>query len=494
MNHRNKSEQNSILCSRARSQPRSLRAIGRSFAFAAALVVVSFTSPAHLLFRVSTIDQPASAQPASAQPAQQLSDSHQAIPSTAAEALRRLTFSYRSGPIAERLTFTLDDEPLRADLDRSVLVRVFTGVSPTRLDRIVRIDLPDLGVYAVARRVVATRPSDPSRFIEWSIDGSPTLAVLESILPPLAIPQLAFALGDDTIARPTPFGTVDSWALKAPAQPDQSTLVRLVGTGATTITELVFDAVTDRLTEFTIRPAPGRPGTTVHARCETIAPGLVKSWTLSVEGRRRAQTFDELHTPPSELRVGDVLPEMSFQDRQQTRWSLSDSFASAKDTDLGLMLLFRPTPAGDAAITRDVAAGLHAMQQVWRRSVLRSAERQSEPVGRETPDSKLLFARGVAVFDLEVFTRDRLERLHGTWAASVTAATSTPKPDVRPPPDVASLLWTPTGASSLDRLAPDVLAVLLVIGADRTIRALVRLDGRASDEAALNAELETAVQ
>lgn len=485
MNHRTEIEQRSSVRSPERPQPRVLLGNRRSFTFAAALAALSFTSPAHASLCVSATDQPTSPQPAIP-----ISVSHQTIPPTATEALRRLTASYRSGPFAERVTLTLNDEPPAADLDRAVLVRVFAGVSPTRQERAVRIDLPDLLLYAIAGRIVATRPSDPTGFVEWPIEGPPTLAALESILPPLALPQLALALGDDALTRPTPFGAVDSWELRAPTSPEPSTLVRLIGTGSSTITELVFDAITDRITEYTIKPAPGRPGTTVHARCDTIAPGPVKSWIVSVDGRRQVRTIDELHTPPSELKVGDVLPALSFQDRQQARWSLADSLAGAKETDLGLLLLFRPTPNGDGPITPDVAAGFNALQHAWRKSVLKNAERQSGPLNRETPDSKLLFARGVAVFDLEAFTRDRLERLHGTWAASATSTTSDPKPAVRPPPDVASLLWTPTGTSSLDRLAPDARAVLLVIGADRTIRALVRLDGRASDEAAINAELD----
>lgn len=416
--------------------------------------------------------------------------SHQAVPPTASEALRRLRGSYRSSVIAERVSIsTNEEEAARGDPARTVVVRIFAGVAPNRVDRVLRVDLPDLVIYAISGRVIVTRPSDPTGYVEWLIEGPPTLAALDALLPPLALPQLALAIGDESVTRPTPFGNTESWELKPAGGPEEELAVHLLGTGPEVMTELVFDALADRLAEFTIRSAPGRSGVAVHARCEAIDAGAVRSWAMSPEGRTRVASIAELRAPPSELRVGDVLADLSFQDGQQVGWSLAGATAGARDDDLAVVLLFRPLPEGGGEISPDVAAGIRAMQRCWRQSTLRRAERESREGGPALP--RLLLARGVAVFELEAFTREKLARLHSSWTEAVA---SDAKPDVRPPPGASSLLWTPTGVSSLDRLAPDSRGVLLVIGADRTIRAVVRLDGRARDDATVNAELDEAVK
>lgn len=413
--------------------------------------------------------------------------SHELIPTTAAEALRRLRTAYRGGSIAERVTFTINDDAPE-DAGRSVVVRVRSGASADFSDRCIRLELPDLVFFAVHDRAVAIRPSDPTGCIEWPSAGPPTPSLLASVLPPLALPQIALAFGEDGVSQPTPFGSVDAWEIKPVSSNTSGTLVRLVGVGPEATTELVFDAMTDRLTEFTIKPAAGQAGAIVRGRCESVAPGPVKSWAIGVEGRRKCRTFDELRVPPAELKVGDTLADLSVQDRVQNRWSLADNLANGRGVDVGLLLLFRPDPSGDGAITSDVKLGLRAMERCWRLAALQRAQRDESSANPEIPGIAL--ARGVAVFELQAFTLERLERLHGSWGESTLAGGPQSPSSVRPPPDLSSLLWTPTGVSTLDRLAPDARVLLIVLGSDRKIRALVRLDGRSNDPASVDAELE----
>lgn len=420
------------------------------------------------------------------QPQQPERPTHQILPANASQAVSRLRASYRSGAVAQRVTFLLNDEDAApGNAERSVVVRIFAGVSPAAADRAVRIDFPDMVVHCSAGRMVVTRPSDPSGYAEWPIDETPIVPMLERVLPPLALPQLALAFGDPDFARPTPFGDVASWRLEPVPGVEAEVLTRLIGTGNDATTELVFDGVTDRLSAFTIKPVPGRAGVEVRARCEAVDPGPRSSWAIGLDGRTRVASIADLRTTVSELGVGDVLSDLSFQDRHDVRWSLGAAMAGAVDPDVGVLLLFRPDPGSDGGISPDVAAGIAALQTCWRRSVLRDAERESG--GTNSVRSRLVLGRGVAVFRLEAFAREGLERLFVSWADE---AESQSKHGVRTLPGAQGLLWAPTGVSSIDRIAPDSRAVLVVVRADRTIRAIVRLDGRGAEPAAITAELD----
>ena len=189
----------------------------------------------------------------------------------------------------------------------------------------------------------------------------------------------------------------------------------------------------------------------VSIKAEPIDPGNPAEWGLDLSGRHRVASAAELaqHTDvvsTERTAVGDDAPTLLLLAIDMTPWILS-----ARDDGAVAIVLCR-------AQTPGAAAGFGAALDV--------SEDADAPHGY----SPILAVCG------EPFTgqfMDHLRELRRTWGRRV--------------------MWTVSQETTIDLFAPDQNAVLVVIDAFDTVRAIIPLDGRGAEETEIAQEIRAAL-
>jgi hypothetical protein len=397
-------------------------------------------------------------------------DTPQTLPITPDVVLGDFRAAYRKEPVADevRVTLRTTSGPVRSD---RVVIRVdAAGVRTDDGPRSVLLTLGPLSIWLGDGRVVATHEAEPgAAFIRELPGPGKTIepASLRDILPPIPLPQLA-ALAPDPAAleEPTPYTPRVTWtgaSLDADARPPTATVTGSFAGGPVTMT---IDGESGRLISFRADTTGPDGPVTLELSSKPVDPGTPATWKIDTAGREVVTKLPELRTGrvPPVLKVGDAVPDVALLGPDLSSWSLHDALASAarehpsEPAPPAVLILFRADRVGPQAMTdaKSAAAALRA---------LKSAE----------PSPRFVSRAGV-VIDLGEFSRDRFQSLRRQWSEDA-------------PPEAPDLLWASSAAQTIDRFSKEAAAVAAVVAPDRTLRAVVVLDGNADAAAALGAAL-----
>ena len=193
-------------------------------------------------------------------------------------------------------------------------------------------------------------------------------------------------------------------------------------------------------------------GRGVRLSVEPIEPGEANDWLPDLVGRRRVGDVTALTAPAplahrSKVRVGDDAPTLLLLSLDMRPWTLS-----ARESGATAIVLSRAQTAG-------AAAGFGAALDV--------AEDTDAPLGF----SPVLGVCGEPFAGSAV---DHLEELQRRWGDEVK--------------------WTVSQETTIDRFAPESAAVLVVVDALDTVRAIIPLDGRGAEQAAIADEIRAALR
>jgi hypothetical protein len=381
--------------------------------------------------------------------------------------------AYRKGPAADEVQVVVRPNGGTPRADRIVVRIDAAGVRADEGPRSVLLELGPLRVWLGAGRMEATHESEPGLCHVREVPDLFAPGSLSVVLPPLPLPQLA-AISPDIAAMdsPTPYTVGVRWSgatLDADARPPIATVVGQTDAGSVT---LCMNGQTGRLTRF----SADVPGGTIELICRSIDPGDPRRWPISIEGHERVSTLGELRTgrAPAELPIGRPVPDIALLGPDLAAWSLHEALRSAalerpQDPTLhAVLILFRAhdDPVRAAAVWTDVRPALEAVRTLVAPS--------SGPPTR-------VMARSAVVMDLGAFSRERFQRLRREWTAAI--------PDVRRTIPADELLWAADASQTIDRFARGADAVAAVIAGDRTLRGVVRLDGRGADAEGVLREL-----
>lgn len=370
--------------------------------------------------------------------------------------------AYLEAPTAEELTVVLRPNGLSAAASGARRERYITRLDPgpaggPRPARAV-IELGSLKAFLEHGAVTVTHEADPGAAMVTAVPGPPSPAALAAVLPPVPWPQLALVdESDPDFTNPTPYTRGVRWldALLDPStNPPTATVTGRSQTGPITMT---IHAETGRLLRLSAQIAADPP-TMLDISVTPVDAVDPAAWGLPADGRQQVGSLNQLGSRTRALvRPGDLAPEITLLGPDLEQWSLSAAMIATERPRAVAVLLFRlPDEASELAdVLDDAAVG---------RDALRAAA--------SGPD-ELSSAAG-AVMNLGSFTRGGFETLAREWAALREPARL----------GVDELRWTSSAQQTIDRLAPGSNAVLVVVGADRRVRAVVRLDGLADDDAA----------
>lgn len=377
--------------------------------------------------------------------------------------------AYRTAPVADEVLVAIRSSNGQVRSERIVVRIDAAGVRPDEGPRRVLLELGALRIGLAEGRLVATHTAEPALVFIHEFSGPIGPDAIERAIPPLPVPHLAIA-GPDSEALRTPLAYAssvrwDSADLHAQVNPPVATLRGSRDEGPVTLT---IHGETGRLLQFSA-DMPGAGGPVVlELTCRALPPGDPAGWIPSTQGREVVGTLMELRTGRvrPELTPGQPAPDLALLGPDLAAWSLHEALASgARERPgatgpSGVVILFRP--AGDAM--SDARTCADAVRELVE------------------GDGRRLVGRAAVVMDLGAFSRERFQQLRAQWAAGAGR-----------PGGADDLLWASSAADSLDRLARDAGAAALIVGPDRAIRAIIRLDGRAGDATGVLEELRAAL-
>jgi hypothetical protein len=394
-------------------------------------------------------------------------DTPQPLPITPDIVLGDFRAAYRKEPVADEVRVTLRTPAGLVRSDRVVIRVDAAGVRTDDGPRAVLLTLGPLSIWLGEGKVVSTHESEPGAAFVREVKGPIEPAALRDILPPIPLPQLA-ALAPDPAAldEPTPYTPRVTWtgaSLDADARPPTATVTGSFAGGPVTMT---IDGESGRLVSFRADTTGPDGPVTLELTAKPVDPGTPATWKIETAGREVVTKLAELRTGrvPPVLKVGDAVPDVALLGPDLSSWSLHEALASAAREQPGepappaVLILFRADRVGPQAMTdaKSAAAALRG---------LKSAD----------PPARFASRAGV-VIDLGEFSRDRFQSLRRQWSEGA-------------PEGVPDLLWASSAAQTIDRFSKEAAALAAVVAPDRTLRAVVVLDGIVDVAGALGAAL-----
>ncbi|MCG3123124.1 MAG: hypothetical protein GIKADHBN_01533 [Phycisphaerales bacterium] len=430
---------------------------------------------------------------------------------------RNVIAAYRNGPIAERVRVGIitprprkpTDPTDTADADRLALESflreggpdaderrgvIFFRSAPTPTgDRLIRLEMGDLRVFAETGMIAAIRQSVPGGIVVRVFDGPVTTRQFAELMPPLMLPQLAMSL-----ARPDePFDLLPGlpaieWELAQRIRDGSQTRLQLRGTTASARgehrVEIAVDEASFRFVRVKVTAPPDQPidpktgepvdgDVVLELFITPIDPGDPAQWRLATDGRIAVGAIEELRSAPpapaiagpATLKPGDRLPQLHLCNARTEAWASDKSSAAMlagivpeDATSFRAALLFFSPPADAPARQRLAKA----------RAILESAARDAT-AGRkqETPSDApaepghspppIVKAGGVALLEYDGFDAARLAVLR-EWTA-------------RAAPDAAdtTLVCSPAGPGVLARFVDPPAPVIVIIDESLVIRSVI---------------------
>jgi hypothetical protein len=373
-----------------------------------------------------------------------------------------------------------------------ITVKIKTPQGSERTDRMtVRLDggadgrprrlMLEMGTLRIALadgHLVAANTSAPSKCYKRDYAGPLNAEVVRAVLPPLPLPELDL-LGEGlaVLRNPTPYTPGVSWtsATAMPsARPPTMTLAGSFPSGTVSLTAMVNSARLVRLTGV-IKARDGE--TTLDLAFRPVEPGDPATWTVGTEGCEAVGSLAELRPPArpvGPIQPGQPVPEMAFTKPDMTAWTLSGALDAGRPLAL---VLYR----GGGTPERSTAAATDARSAL---SLLR-ALRQGRPLPGETetpPPLEFSTAAAIAI-ELGEFSPAKWEESQRGWGAITRART--PASAI----EADDLMWASSAAQTIERFVPGANAVAVVINPDRSLKGVVKLDGRAAEGEAVGSEL-----
>lgn len=384
------------------------------------------------------------------------------------ETIARVRSAYRDGPTAERVVVRVTARSGRSSGSR-VAVRLSGGESPS-----VRLDLGDLQVFAGEGVIRAAHRAESRLYAEWPLDGPLDLARLSRRLPPILLPQLSIALGNDpSLSRPfAPLPSVLWERVEAGNRTGAAGRVTLHGSGPGIRARLTLDVRTGRLWRAVAELDEPADVARVELHCTPLDPGDPASWRIPTLDRERVEDLTLLRPRPAEINPGDPVGDLRLFDADLARWS------PPPDARAVVLLAFRRSNgmAGGADTQADVEAGLLALAPLAREW------NQTIPGG--------LGCRAVAVYDADAFDRESFAALDALWSPAVSLATD----GIRA--ETGYVLWSGGGARWMARFRPGYHSALIVLKPGEgglILAAAIPLDGRSEDPEGITEELRAAL-
>ncbi|MDX2117462.1 MAG: hypothetical protein SFY96_04690 [Planctomycetota bacterium] len=402
---------------------------------------------------------------------------------TAQDAIKLLVDAYRRGPVADRVqvrvvSFAPADpaKPAEKTTDKpgterraTVVLRVDRGDAAGFRPRQLRLELGSLLLHADHSMLLAISRLEPRSCFETELARGLRPQELAAVIPPLPLPQIALALGDDSaLADPLPYVRNVTWSGVESKQLAGKPVYVVKGTSRSGEVSITLDQVSGRLRQMSadVLAAGSEGRIRVELVVNQIDPGDPNGWTLSSADRERVAALDLLGPRAGDLTVGQKFPSLPILDAALAPFTPADVLGTANPPGALVLVAFRPSADTDEArlILADAKAGIGALQGL----AIKSAKGIAP-----------LAVRPLAVLEGEEIAVDRLAAWHARWDA-VDQKTLGQR--------FGSMLSTSSSGIALDRFGPGLAAALIIIGGDQRVLGVVPLDGRADDERTIRRE------
>lgn len=422
---------------------------------------------------------PAAAQPEAApSPAPASDAAPEADPQEAAQTkdqvgavLAKARECYRKGQTAERVSLRVS-WPDGRDARSTVTFLFDNGVPDLGWSHRLRLELGRLTVYADDKNLAVVNSQDPGTVFTAVLPEGLTLTALRGVLPPIPLPQLAWALED----------------AKTPIDPGAP----IPGAGPITWSPLTTES---RTHVMTFRgEAPGGPvslsidstgqlvamsgpygpkGAQDYARLDIDVSRIpaaeippLDQWAVTTAGRVPVGFLAELKGKPPEFVTGDRMPALSLMNADMSAASLQDLLTPRQEGPLpstrpnfGALIIYRVQGSAPPA---GALAGIRAINELRSQVAARWQDVSKRP---------RLMPLVVPCLDLQECTRARLAEVDQGWAGGSPGRA-----------------YSPTGSAILSRLANHGTSALIIVDSELTVLKAIPLDGRTEEDAAVAQE------
>jgi hypothetical protein len=381
-------------------------------------------------------------------------------------AVDALVAAYSTRPVADEVRVKVR---LPGDIERTefYVIRIKPGATPESGPERFFLDFGRLKVVGADGVLTAVSAATPGKYARREVQGPLGAESLIGFIPPIAVPQLVLASGTAAaFATPTPFTSGVKWTSAVADESVRPAVVTISGAGAAGTVTVTVNAETGRLVSLRA-VMPGRAGDTVlDMAMRSVEPGDPALWMLRTADRTLVPSVSDLR--PSLVPRPSVIDGLTATRADGTAWTPLHSLPAGGARPLVLVLVrdSDDEPQGGSRF-EDGRRGLAAASSVFRGSP------DADP-----PGAPVDLAIGVLiVMEPAMFKPERFEQSEKRWSSVIEAA----DPSERP-------MWTTGGAAILESSG----AVIVVVNPDRTLRAVVGLDGR-TDPASIAEELRAAI-
>jgi hypothetical protein len=388
---------------------------------------------------------------------------------------------YRKGTTAEQVTLRVS-WPDGRESKSTVTLLIDSGVPDLGWPRRLRMELGRLTIVADDKTLTAINTQDPGTYFTAVLPEGLTLAALRTVLPPIPLPQLDWALSDSDapIDAATAIAGAGPVAWGPETTESRTGQVTFEGTAQGGPVQIAIDGVKGALVHvsapYGTKSASGQARLDIDVAPVPPAEQLTPDkWGVDTAGRVPVGFLAELKGRPPEIITGDRLPALSLTTADLGTASVQELLSPRDEGPLpstrpvfGALVIYRAQP--DAVPPADALAAVKSA------SALRSLLAARFPDASKRPR---VIGLVVPCLDLQEFSRARLGEIDKQWGA------------VTPPAPTRA--FSPTGGTILSRLAHNAGAAMVIVDADQKVLKAIPLDGRASEDAAIAQEALTAI-
>jgi len=344
---------------------------------------------------------------------------------------------------------------------------------------VIRLDLGRLQIEVASGVLSAVHRHHPRTVYRLTIDAGNPMGSIAAVLPPLPVPQLAWALAalsasseSDEAGVPAvasihlmagmPALSTDSFRSSVPGVFE----AKLEGGWSAVLTAREGGAHGISKVSLIDSEEVQRLGITA-----TLLTGPLAR--LALADREPVASIHDLRPAAADIPIGSTLPTPGLMNRGFEPWSLSETFASATSAGIGpmyaILVVFdatRETSIGDAASAH--RACVDAVR------VLRQRAKWGEL------ESGAFILMPVAMLPVEGFAQAGIATAQERWSK---AAEEGGEP-------VAEPVWSSAGPRFVSRLVPGSGAAVIVLDASQTVLASIPVDARRLERDAVRVEVE----
>jgi hypothetical protein len=293
-------------------------------------------------------------------------------------------------------------------------------------------------------------------------EGRSAAELISESIPPLPIPQLPLLMQSDRedSAAFDELAHVGPWfdgLLVERVQREGDSMVAdgRIRVGNSVRIEVDSDfRISNMVCQLDVAEQRGR----LTLKSTVVAQRAVPTWESFIGGREKVSTIAELRSLPSEIKVGDRLPELGMLTDQLQPWSFDETITGAvalAPASRQFVVIVMYDCASEASRV-DAVMALDAVREASRRS-RRAAALGTGPMVRLTPVVAGAFA-------LRSLSTDELLAEKDRWPA----AADSELPEVDP-----VFAWVPAGADPISRFVPEARCVVVVVDGQRRVMAAI---------------------